>query len=398
MIDIAESGAPHPGALKNVREARHLDVDDVVRDVGISTEALLAIEDGEEPASRAVLKRLAKHYAVPLYFFYIDDLELTKTTLPDFRSRAPKVAKLGGALAASVTRAYEIRDVLSEGIEKVEDVFKVRGALPSLNVEMSIKSAARRLRSYFRLEQRPAQTFETTKVYLDWIRARAEYAGIITVFETLDAEDGRGYCIAHDNQIPYVVVNTTNNIGQEPRIFTLMHELVHVALHKSGVSDPFATRNEVERFCNRVAAEVLMPEDAFLAAAARLATVRSNNEFVRSLADAFKVSQQASALRAELTGAKPEGFYQRWMSQFTENVFSQYNFPVEKQIRISKDIGKRKIAKYGTTLPILLFELFEHRFIGALDIRRISGIKPKYLAATYGAATKRLKELGLDGE
>lgn len=397
MIDTAEKSKPRPDALRSVREARRLELKDVGRDLEVSIADLSAFESGEEIASRSILKRLAKHYAVPVYFFYIDDLQISKTTLPDFRSPHTTVAKLSGSLAASVTRAYEMRDIISEAWDVVHGMPHSHGDLPSLSTEVTVKSAARQLRSYLKLDQKSPATFESSKTYMDWLRARTEYAGIITVFESLDDGDGRGYCIAHDNQIPFIVINTANNIGQESRIFTLMHELVHVSLRQSGVSDPFATRNNIERFCNRVSAEILMPEADFLEAAGRLSSIRNNNQLVRTIAEEFKVSQQASALRLEETEAKPEGFYRQWLSQFTTDFYSQYSFEAEKQIRISKDIGKKKIAKYGTTLPILLHALFEHRFLSALDIRRISGIKPKYLVPTYNAATRRLEELGLNG-
>jgi Zn-dependent peptidase ImmA (M78 family) len=398
MIEALEKSKPHPHAVKNVRESRRLDRQDVERDAGISVAQLSAIENGEESASRAVLKKLAKHYAVPVYFFYVDNLDIAKTTLPDFRSPHTKIAKLSGSLAASIVRANEIRDIISEGWEYISGPTRGQERLPALTVELSVSNAALKLRKYFQLISKTPDSFETSKAYLDWLRARAESSGLITIFETLEENDGRGYCIAHDNKIPFIVINTLNNHGLESRIFTLMHEVVHVALRKSGISDPFATRNAIERFCNRVAAETLMPGEEFLVAAKRLSSIKSINQFVRSIAEAFKVSQQAAALRSEEVGAKPAGFYRRWLSQFTEDYYSQVSFEQEDQIRISRDIGKKKIAKYGTSLPKILFELFEYRFISALDIRRISGIKPKYLSLTYEAAVRRLQELGLNGE
>ena len=45
-------------------------------------------------------------------------------------------------------------------------------------------------------------------------------------------------------------------------MFTLAHELVHIGLDESGVSNPFENggiNNRIEAFCNRVAAELLVP-------------------------------------------------------------------------------------------------------------------------------------------
>jgi Zn-dependent peptidase ImmA (M78 family) len=59
-----------------------------------------------------------------------------------------------------------------------------------------------------------------------------------------------------------------------PRVFSLIHELVHLMLHQSGVSDldidaaRQAQDEMVEVFCNAVAAAVLIPQDLFLAESA----------------------------------------------------------------------------------------------------------------------------------
>lgn len=385
-----------PLSIRTIREARSISLDQAARETEIDLKQLEEIESGLISPSRASLKTLAKYFAVPLYFFYVKNLDFPKTSLPDFRSPTSKPAKLRASLGASVEQANEIRDVISEGWEFVKTPARGWKKIPRFTSDATITDAAESLRKFFSLDEKPASSFETSKQYMDWLRANAELSGLITIFANFDQDDGRGYCIAHDNKIPYVVLNTQNQI-QESRIFTLIHEFVHVALRSSGVSDPFATRNSIERFCNRVTASTLMPRRQFLNAADQFSNLKSDNRFVISVAELFKVSQQAAALRSEETGARAKGFYQRWLSQFTKKTDEQINYTgFPKLIRISRDEGKKKIAKYGTTLPLIFHELCERRFITSLDIQRLSGIKPKYLDVTQKAANQRLGELGLN--
>ena len=71
----------------------------------------------------------------------------------------------------------------------------------------------------------------------------------------------RGFCIAQ-KPLPVIVVNPKDS--PYGRIFTIMHELVHIGLGKSVIQNTELREdrppdNPIEVFCNEVAAEVLVP-------------------------------------------------------------------------------------------------------------------------------------------
>lgn len=70
---------------------------------------------------------------------------------------------------------------------------------------------------------------------------------------------------------PAILVNPKDAISG--RLFTMLHEVVHIALNQNGICSPqYDTEEsgkEIERFCNRVAAEVLIPRSVFSAALVR---------------------------------------------------------------------------------------------------------------------------------
>ncbi len=114
----------------------------------------------------------------------------------------------------------------------------------------------------------------------------------------LDVHEFRGFAIA-DDYAPVVFLNGRD--ARAAQIFTLVHELAHLWLGVSGISDLFLdieSRHvyvKAERVCNAVAAEVLAPEKAFLV---HWNTSRALGENADDLARLFRVSTVVIARRA----------------------------------------------------------------------------------------------------
>ncbi|MGJ4748910.1 ImmA/IrrE family metallo-endopeptidase, partial [Leptospira sp. SA-E8] len=100
------------------------------------------------------------------------------------------------------------------------------------------------------------------------LRQRVQNVGILIVFNgvvgnnthrKLNPEEFRGFALA-DKYAPLVFINATD--AKSAQMFTVAHELAHLWLGLDAVSGMDATlpaSDKSEEFCNKVAAEFLIP-------------------------------------------------------------------------------------------------------------------------------------------
>jgi Zn-dependent peptidase ImmA (M78 family) len=133
-------------------------------------------------------------------------------------------------------------------------------------------------------------------------RDAAERIGITALALPMGEDSCRGFSI-WDDSAPLIAINTA--FLPEARVFTLIHEIAHLASRtNSACAEDVVERaragDRVERWCDRVAAAVLIPHDALtkvLSEVPRRTTRGGDLRTVGSVAARFRVSRRAAALR-----------------------------------------------------------------------------------------------------
>jgi Zn-dependent peptidase ImmA (M78 family)/transcriptional regulator with XRE-family HTH domain len=114
----------------------------------------------------------------------------------------------------------------------------------------------------------------------------------------LSVEEFRGFVIT-DPIAPLIFLNGRDS--RAAQIFTLAHELAHLWIGQSGISNPdlgkpqLSSNQLIERFCNRVAAEVLVPHQSFVERWGNAPNIAGR---VKLLAKDYKVSSLVILRRA----------------------------------------------------------------------------------------------------
>ncbi len=158
---------------------------------------------------------------------------------------------------------------------------------------------AKDIRQKLQISTEERQDCSDQNQYFRMLSLKAEDAGILVLksgivksntSKGLSPREFRGFALS-DPIAPLVFVNGKD--WEVAFVFTLLHEISHIWIGQSGVSDFPYKENKlgIEAFCNKVAAEVLVPEAEF------------NKKFFESsdlgqLAKYFKVSRLVIARRA----------------------------------------------------------------------------------------------------
>ena len=140
----------------------------------------------------------------------------------------------------------------------------------------------------------------------------------------------RGFSIA-DEVAPFVVINDQD--ARTAWSFTLLHEIVHLLLGQTGVSGSYA-ETEVERFCNDVAGEFLLPLDD-MEELRRLVGggnggISEVSEHISAFASMAKVSRTMVAYKAYRS------------SLINREMFSQLSNHYRKEWRAERELTRAK--------------------------------------------------------
>lgn len=228
------------------------------------------------------------------YFFLPQPPELA-LPVPDFRTLRDE------ALAEPSSDLLDTLYLCQQRQDWYRDHARMHG-LPTLpfvgsaSVQEAPEAVARRLRETLGLSTEARRQVPTWTDALRLFVAKAEDAGVMVMVSSvvgsnshrkLDVGEFRGFVLA-DKLAPLIFLNGADS--KAAQMFTLAHELAHVWLGATGVSDTQAGQvpeQQTERWCNQVAAELLMPLADLRAAHRRDAPMPDE---IQRLAREFKVS------------------------------------------------------------------------------------------------------------
>lgn len=379
---MAQKLSPRPETVKLIRNARRLTSAAVADATKMTLDTLQSVESEPTALAKGKIVALASALAVPVQFLFYQNLRI-EPNLPDFRTAGNRPAVLTPAGLARVEKA---RSILSYLEDEIFDDDLENGLIGSASTKGGVDAAAKILKGYYSPVKRrdatvdPVATFRETRVAI-------EKEGAIVLCEKVNSDGFRGFCFSEKSHFPLILINTAN---QRPatKLFTLMHEIVHVILGRTGISDPNILENEIERFCNKVTASVMMPQAEFEDLYSR---VKHNN--VRATTDAaahhFGVSKSAAALRVTELGLDID-FYGRWLAALPPRIPRIEEEEEGEAATGGGGIGAQ-IGRFGYLLPSVLGKAVKKHSISIFDAYRLTNLAPKTLTELAQIGERKLE-------
>ena len=252
------------------RKTAHLTREQAVEKLGINAakgvpalHRLAALERGEAAPTRPQLVKMARHYRRPLLTFYLSSPPRGENRGADFRSLTREYSVAEEALLDALLRDIRARQIMVRAALEDEDEAEHLRFIGSREISDGTAALLASLHALLGVDWVDYRRQPNPETAFSLLRTRAETAGVFVMLKgdlgsyhtAIDVEVFRGFALA-DDVAPFIVINDGD--AKPAWSFTLLHELVHLLLGQTGIS---AARSEskIERFCNDVAGEFLLP-------------------------------------------------------------------------------------------------------------------------------------------
>ncbi|WP_404359479.1 ImmA/IrrE family metallo-endopeptidase [Methylotuvimicrobium sp. KM1] len=250
------------------RERTGIDVSDFARKCGVSVDKLSEWESGRRPLTFKQALTYAEKAHIPFGYLFLVQPPVEELPIPDLRTVE------GQANRKLSLELLDLIKLMQQRQEWYKDYLQQQLVGPNaivgrFSVNDGVNAIVQDMRNALGVGNHP-QRGSWEDYYRDLVN-RIESIGILVMRQSdvghytrpLRVDEFRGFALA-DNYAPIIFVNHADALGA--RLFTLIHELCHIWIGQSGISDASTqTHREEEILCNAVAAEFLVPATEFQA-------------------------------------------------------------------------------------------------------------------------------------
>lgn len=313
--------------------------------------------NGDKKPTAKQLQVFATKARAPFGYLLLSEPPVEEVPIPDFRTVGNRPVTQPSA---------DLLDVIYQ-CQRRQDWYRnnqlILGENPldlvgSATTDSPVEAAAGSLRSVLDWTNSTRSELRSWGDAVTRLRENAESAGVLVMISgivgsnthrRLDPADFRGFALT-DPHASVVFVNGSDS--KSAQLFTLAHELAHVMLGSTALSDltgDSIRENETELWCNRVAAELLVPMAEFRS---RFDPELDFRQQLQHLAELFRVSTQV------ILGQIREGGWIGW-DRYMEELRTERsrvaglgsakaspggNFYNSKPVQVSKRFARELIA------------------------------------------------------
>ena len=372
-----------PELLRWAKRTAGLDEVAAAKKADVSVDQLQSWEQGRSRPSIPQLRHLAKVYKRPIAVFYLPEPPQGFSVPKDYR----RVSSLASH-APSTELVFQMREAQSRR-ELFEELYQQTEGpvLPismTANVQETPEAVATRLREFLDVSVQDQHQWKDPYEGLNGWRTAFEGAGVL-VFQMSDVpwEEARGFSV-YSEPFPLAVINSKDS--PTARIFTMLHELAHLALRQGGICDlaeealEDTMQDQVEVFCNAVAGATLMPKGAFLQdeiVSSRSSEAEWREADIKKVAIRFTSSNEAAVRRLATLGRVTSQFYQTKRQEYRQRFAAR---PSKQKPSGPIPPAQRTISSLGRFYSRVVLDNYYQDYITGSDLADLLGLRLKHLS------------------
>lgn len=331
------------------------------------------LADWEREEARPTLKQLedfAKATHAPIGYLFLSAPPVERVPIPDFRTvENRRIGHPSPDLLETIYLCQQRQEWYRDYVRSLreEPLRFIGSAIP----ESDIVQTAAEIRHALGFEIEERRQCPTWTEALRRFIEQADRLGVLVMVNgvvgsnnhrKLNPDEFRGFAIS-DDLAPLVFINGADT--KSAQMFTLAHELAHLWLGQSALSDvepASSPTHRVENWCNRVAAELLVPLAVFRE---QLRPDEDLGVTLNRLAKHFKVSTLVVLRRIhDAGGLSREAFWQAYREELNrlleiQRAGSGGDFYLTLGVRVGKRFARALVANTleGQTLHRDAFRL-----------------------------------------
>jgi len=373
----------NPELLVWARKTAGYMVEEAAEKLKIPPKRLEMWEAGIENPTLGKLRRAADIYKRPSAIFHLPEPPESPEPPHDFRAIDEERGEFSTAMLLEMRKARYRREVALDLMDELgEEVLPFELTATVRDDPSAVAAGIRDMLGVSLEDQfRWKDGNEALKVW----RSMLEEMGIL-VFHTvnnrwykIDVNKMRGLSIIED-YFPIILINSADAVNG--RIFTLIHEFVHLLLHNGGVCDlkdydrPDSSEKQIERFCNMVSGAVLVPDYALLdhKIVREHEGERWDDTELKKLARLFSASVEVILRRLLILGRTTQRFYTKKRKQF----LNIYNKPKKTDKPFGVPYHYIALRSNGAAYTKLVFQAYYDKHITTADVSDYLGVKVKH--------------------
>lgn len=393
MAGPSLEGIVNPDLLRWARETSRLDRATVAARMGknITDEKIQQWEEGASWPTITQLRKLARIYKRSIAVFFLDEQPGAATAPRDFRRMELSFQhSMSPALADGIRVAEAKREAALDIYAQSEEEPPAFG----LNVDASgdAEQVAQQILAQLGITMPERQEWKSEYEALNGWKAAVESLGVLVMqVSGVGISEMRGCSIALF-PLPVILLNSSDKpLG---RIFSLMHELVHLVRAESGLCDVIEEANRaddpqrIEAYCNRVAGAILVPLQDLLAQPVVSAIPARRDwspEDLQILRSTFWASREAVLRRLLIAGRTSQQFYQAER----ERLRGMFATDEEASSGGFVTFPRKVVLSNGRFLTRLVVGAYDANVITGTELSRILGTKLDHLPKIVGVLRER---------